>query len=164
MDYLSKTGLTLCPQAVTLAATGAATTIDSTGTFSFTIKGVNYSHAAWSSQATPTTDIVTGDNFVRLGTSEGCAFVVGIDSGGTMRVSQGPIVALDPVDAFRTAPAFPPVPDTVCPVGYIIVTAGNTAAAKAAGWLFGTSNFTGVTDVTATFVDIATLPNRPQIA
>ena len=48
-----------------------------------------------------------------------------------------------------------------CPIGYIIVKLGPDAVAT---WTFGTNNLSSVTGVTYTFVDIATLPDRPQVA
>lgn len=163
MDNLASLPLTFNPQSLVLAA-GTTSTLGGTGTFNFAIKGKMYQHAAWSTQAPPTSDIVTGNAFNRVGANTGCVFVIGIDAGGTMRVSQGPIVALDASGAFIQAPDFPPVPDTVCPVGYYIIKAGSTANATATGWLFGTSNSASVTGITYTLVNISTLPSRPQIA
>ena len=37
-------------------------------------------------------------------------------------------------------------------------------AVLGAGWLFGTSNFTGVTGVTCTVDDLCTMPDRPTTA
>ncbi len=49
------------------------------------------------------------------------------------------------------------------PVGYIVIKAGSTANATT-GWVFGTSNMSGVTGITYTFVDSSILPDRPQIS
>jgi len=165
MEQLVIRGLTSCFSYLALAA-GTTSTISSTGTFNFSIEGKMYSHAAWSNQATPTTDITTGAAFTALTASNGCVFVVGIDSGGTMRVAQGPVVALtteaDGANAnFSTPPQFPTLPTDFCSVGYIVTKVG----ASGSNWTFGTSNLTGPpSNVLHTFVNVSTLPTRPQVS
>lgn len=164
MDQLSQTPLTGNFMAQVTALHSAATTLDSTNAMHFAIKGKLYTHAAFSTTATPTTDVNTGAAFVRVGTNEGSVFVIGLNASGTVQVAQGSVEALDVGGAFINAPQFPSIPDTMCPVAYVVCKAGATAAAKASGWLFGTSNFSGVTGITLAAVDICTLPSRPQVA
>lgn len=172
MDALSLPPLTMTTMKATAAA-GTTSTMSTTGTTLFCIKGKAYSRAALANQATPTTDITTGIAFVAIpagavGTSYGCVFVAGFDKDGTLRVAQGPLQLLGPgtdggnaATLFITAPQFPMVPDTVCPFAYIVVKVGSSGAA----WTFGTSNLTGPPANTGiAFVDVMTLPDRPQVA
>jgi len=163
MDTLTRRPLTLNPQNMAVVA-GNGANFSSTGTVAFHILGKSYTHAALSNQAAPTSDIVTGATFERVGANEGCVFVIGFNAAGTVCVAQGPVKALTTVGAFTSAPLFPPVPDTVCPIAYYIVKADSTANAKATGFLMGTTNTSGGTGLTHTFVNIATLPDHPQIA
>jgi len=181
MDNLSAIPLTLCLSKVTLAA-GTTTTISTTGTTVYAIRGKAYSKAAITNGATPTTDWATGNAFIPIpiplsspnlpGVVNGAAgyasiYMVGLDSGGSVRVIQGSIVALDSSGAFLTAPQFGGLgpagsgstDNDFCPIGYIIVKLGSTAVAT---WTFGTNNLSGVTGATYTFVDVVGTPDRPQ--
>lgn len=166
MEALVNRGMTGCALKATLAA-GTTSTISGTlDPFYFSIEGKAYSHAKWNNTATPTTDITTGAAFVPVTASKGCAFVVGIDSGGTMRVAQGALVDLtteaDGANAnYQTPPQFPTLPTDFCPIGYILTKVG----ASGSTWTFGTSNLTGPpSNVLHTFVDVTTLPTRPQVS
>ena len=172
MDALTQIPLTICLSKVTLAA-GITSTLNTTGTTTFAIKGKAYTKGALANQATPTTDAITGAAFVAIpagavGASYGCVFVVAFDSSGNLKVSQGPLQLLGPgTDGgssgtqFLIAPQFPAVLDTPCPIGYIVVKVGSSGAA----WTFGTSNLTGPPANTGiTFVDVITLPDRPQVS
>jgi hypothetical protein len=146
-----------------LVRDSAATTISSTNRFDYAIKSKSYTKAALSTAATPTTDVVTGAAFVPVKTSQGSIFVLGLDSSGNIKVAQGQVVTLDSSGAFTNAPYWPAIPDTIAVIGYLVVKAGSTASAS--GWLFGTNNFTGVTGVTCTMVELmGGLPDRPQIS
>jgi hypothetical protein len=141
---------------------GTTTTVTTTVTAHFTIKGKIYTKTAITNGATPTIDAQTGLAFVPIPfPNNGCVFLWGLDASGAQKVTQGPIQALDASGNFIVAPQFGPVPDTMCPLGYIVVKLGATAVAN---WLFGTNNLSAVTGVTYTFVDIGTLPDRPQVA
>lgn len=159
MDALSQIPLTMCTMKAAIAA-GTTTTLSTTGTTLYCIKGKAYSKAALTNQATPTTDAATGSAFVAVGANYGCVFVVGFDSSGNLKVSQGPLQALDVNGSFILAPQFGPVPDTVCPIGYIVIKVGSTGS----NWTFGSSNLSGATGLTYTFVDVMTLPDRPQVS
>lgn len=167
MDNLKMAPLTLCLSKATLAA-GTTTTYSTTGTTVYAIKGKAYSTAAKTNVATPTVDITDGLAFTPVAYpasssvgGQGSVFVFCFDSGGTLRVAQGTVEQLDILGNFINAPQFPIIPDTVCPFGYLVVKLGPTAVAN---WTFGSSNLSGVTGVTYTFVDVITLPDRPQVS
>ena len=154
-----------------LALHSAATTLDSTNASNYAIKGKAYTKAAMTTVATPTTDAATGAAFlpVKGGGSvagaygNGSVFVIGLDASANVKVTQGSIVPLGSDGNFAPGvlPQFPELPDTVCPIGYVICKAGNTAST--AGWIFGTSNFSGVTGITLSVADVALgMPDRPQ--
>lgn len=159
MDALSQIPLTMCTMKAALAA-GTTTTYSTTGVTLFCIGGKAYSKAAVTNGATPTTDATTAAAFVAVGANYGSVFVFGYDKDGTIKVSQGSVVALDASGAFILAPQFPAIPDTVCPFGYLVIKAGSTAS----NWTFGSSNLSGATGITYTFVDVMTMPARPQVS
>lgn len=142
---------------------GTTTTISISVATTFAIRGKMYSKAIASNQATPTTDSNTGAAFLGVKANKGCVFVLGLDASGNTKAVQGEIVDLDSTGAFIVAPEFPLVPDTVCPIGYYIIKAGSTADATT-GWILGSSNSASVTGITYTLVNVATLPDRPQIS
>lgn len=183
MDLQQAVPLTLCLGKVTLAA-GTTSTLSNTGTTVFAIKGKAYSKAAMANAATPTTDWVTGAAFIPVpiplsspnlagvpngAAGYGCIYTVGFDSTGALRVVQGTIAPLDSAGAFIYSPQFGGLgpagsgstDNDFCPVGYIVIKLGSTAVAT---WTFGTNNMSGVTGVTYTFVDVVSLPDRPQIS
>jgi hypothetical protein len=164
MDQLSQIPFTLCAIKVALTATGAATTVGSTGTVHYCIKGKAYTTSAASSSATPTTDATTAAAFVAVPINYGCVYVLGLDGSSAtfataLKVSQGALVALDSAGSFVLAPQFPAFPDTVCPVAYIVVKNGATGSA----WTFGTSNW-NATGITLGIQDVMTLTGRPQVS
>lgn len=176
MDYQSSVPATICLSKVTLAA-GTTTTISTTGTTTFAIKGKAYTKAALTNQATPTTDFATGNSFLpipipntapNLALGYGGVFLVGFDHSGNLKVTQGTIEALDISGNFINAPQFGGVgpkgsgstDNDFCPIGYIVVQLGATAVAT---WTFGTNNLSSVTGVTYTFQDLITMPDRPQV-
>lgn len=161
MDFLSQQSLTGCLMNAALAA-GTTSTISTTGTTHFAIKGKAYSTAAKTNAATPTTDAATGQAFTGITANQGTVVVVGLDSTGAVKAAQGTVTALDSSGAFVVAPQMPYVPDTMCPIGYIVLKAGSTLSGT---WTFGTSNLSGVSGMTYTFVSVALgLPERPQIS
>lgn len=142
---------------------GTTTTYTTANTVQYSIGGKSYSKTAVTNGATPTTDATSGAAFALrpVAANFGSVYVFGFDASGNVKVSQGDIKALDVSGAFIDAPQFPIAPDNVAPFGYLIVKAGSTASS----WTFGTSNLAGPpTGVTLTFVDVLTLPARPQIA
>lgn len=177
MDIQQATPVTMNFTKAALAA-GTTTTISTTGTTTYAIKGKFYTKTAITNGATPTTDWATAAAFIpipipntapNLALGYGCIYTVGLDSTGAVRVIQGTIVPLDVSGNFINAPQFGGLgpqgsgstDNDFCPIGYIVVKLGATAVAT---WTFGTNNLSSVTGVTYTFVDIATLPDRPQIS
>jgi hypothetical protein len=142
---------------------GTTTTFSTANTVQFSVGGKSYTKTAVTNGATPTSDGTTGALFALRPVlpNQGSVFTFGFDKSGNVVVSQGDIKALDASGAFIDAPQFPSFPDTAAPFAYLVVKAGSTASA----WTFGTSNLAGPpTGVTFTFVDVLTLPARPQIA
>lgn len=162
MDYQSASPVTLCLSKVTLAA-GTTTTLSNTGTTTYLIRGKFYSKAAMSNAATPTTDAATGSAFTGVVANYGSVFAIGFNAAGDLKAVQGTIEPLDSSGAFITAPQFGGFPTDFCMVGYLVIKAGSSANATT-GWVFGTSNMSGVTGITYTFVDAAGVPDRPQIS
>ncbi|MDE2020868.1 MAG: hypothetical protein KGJ13_11080 [Patescibacteria group bacterium] len=165
-------------------AAGTTTTLSTGGTITFSIRGKMYTKTAITNGATPTTDYITGLAFIPIpvpltspnlpgvpnnAAGYGCVYTVGFDHTGAIKVAQGMITALDGSGNFITAPQFGGLgpqgsgstDNDFCPIGYIIVQLGATAVAT---WTFGTNNLSSVTGVTYTFVDIANLPDRPQVS
>lgn len=192
MDTVAKAPLTMCFAKAGLAA-GTTTTISTTATVPYCIESVfATSKTAITNGATPTTDWSTGNPFVPIPiplTTTGlpgsvpaacagyaCAYAVGFDHSGNVKVIQGPIVGLDANGNFiSAAPSLNPSlgpngpnPGTIaggvtadndfCPIGIIAVKLGSTAVAT---WTFGTNNLSGVTGVTYSFLDVASLTGRP---
>jgi hypothetical protein len=165
MDALQQVPLTMCTSKATAAA-GTTTTFSTTGATLYSIKGKAFSTSAAANAATPTTDAATGAAFVPVAVGYGCTFVLCYDgtsatAANAIKVVQGGQQALDAGGSFVTAPQFPAIPDTLCPFAYLVTKVGSTGAA----WTFGASNLAGPpTGVTHTFVDIMTLPGRPQVS
>ena len=165
MDALQQVPVTMATVIAGLAA-GTTTTITIANDTQYAIKGKGYKKTAASNAATPTTDATTGSAFTAVAAGYGCVFVVGLDSSGAIKVSQGQQLVMDGSTAgsaakFILAPQFPAVPDTVCPIGYLVTKVGTSGSA----WTFGTSNLAGPpSNVLHTFVDVFTLPDRPQVA
>jgi membrane peptidoglycan carboxypeptidase len=160
MDTLQQVPVTMAAFSCTLAA-GTTTTISTTGSTHYSIKGKSYIKTAITNGATPTTDATTGAAFVGITANQGTVVVIGFDSSGAVKASQGAVQALDSAGNFVVAPQFPGVPDSVCPVGYIVLKGGSTLSGT---FTFGSSNLSGVTGMTYTFVSVFTLPARPQVA
>ena len=183
MDNQASIPVTMCLSKVTLAA-GTTSTISTTGTTTYAIRGKAYTKAAITNGATPTTDWATGNAFIPIpaplsnpnlpGVPNGAAgygsiYMVGLDSGGNVRVIQGTIAPLDASGNFLYAPQFGPLGPSgstssnndFCPIGYIVVKLGATAVAT---WTFGTNNLSGVTGATYAFQDVVGEPDRPQIS
>lgn len=169
-DIQAQIPVTMCFTKATLAA-GTTSTLLTTGTTTYAVKGKFYTKTALSNVATPTTDFATGAAFLPIPVSYGSVFNIGFDKSGNVKAIQGTIVPLDGIA--NSAKFYPNGPqfgglgpagsgstnNDFCPIGYVVIQNGTTGSA----WTFGSSNWTA-TDITATFVDIATLPDRPQIS
>lgn len=162
MDVQASAPVTMCLSKVTLAA-GTTTTLSTTGTTTYAIRGKAYTKTAITNGATPTTDWATGNAFIGVVANYGCVFAVGFDASGNVKVVQGTIVPLDSSGAFINAPQYGGFPLNFCMIGYIVIKAGATANATT-GWIFGTSNLSAVTGITYTFVDTVGVPDRPQVS
>jgi hypothetical protein len=176
MDYQSAVPVTMCLSKVTLAA-GTTSTLSTTGTTTYAIRGKAYTKAALSNVVTPTTDWATGKAFLPCPASSGTVYMIGLDSGGTVRAVQGTVVSTDGVAQSATAfnngapqfggdgPAGSGSTDNdFCPIGYIIFKADSTASSSP-GAVLGSANLaTPATGMSYSFVDVITQPDRPQIA
>lgn len=160
MDQLMQVPLTLCLSKVSLAA-GTTSTISTTGTTTYGIRGKAYNKTAITNGATPTTDVNTGLAFPSLSANQGTVVVIGLDASGNIKAAQGQIQALDVNGSFILASLMPNVLATICPIGYIILQAGSTLTGT---WTFGTNNLSSVTGMTYTFVDLIGMPDRPQVS
>jgi hypothetical protein len=187
MDYQMQIPVTINQTKAGLAA-GTTTTITQSLAGGATaniiaIGGKQYSVAALSNTASPTTDYTTGNTFAVIPPGYGAAFVIGFDSSGNLKVigpntpvspannpNSANIVPLDASNNFINAPEFtamgpgpsgsPPTFNNFCPIGYVVV---KNAASNGSNWTFGSSNW-NATGLTSTFVDCATLPGRPQVS
>lgn len=177
MDTLQAIPVTMNFSKATLAA-GTTTTLSTTGTTTYAIKGKFYQKTAITNGAAPIVDYATGTAFLpipipatapNLAAGYGSVYSVGFDHSGNIKVIQGTIVALDANGNFINAPQFGGLgpqgsgstDNDFCFIGYILVQLG---AAAVATWTFGTNNLSSTTGVTYTFVDCATQPDRPQVS
>ena len=158
MEQTQLAGTTMALGNFTLTGiTGAATT-HSSAAMPYAIRGKAFTHAADAGVATPTVDAVTGAP-ITLTANQARLVLWCLDAADANRCIAGPVVPLDSSGNFiGDAPAFPNVPDTLCPVAYTIHRAGSTTVGT---WTFGVSNW-NATGLTHTVVNIATLPDRPQ--
>jgi hypothetical protein len=157
MDNLKLRGGNFCTTSGLLTATGAETVYDTTVTINYVLDGKIATKTAVTDGATPTTDYVSGAA-ITLAASQGRCVVWGLISGGTVKVIAGDVVDWDGV-AFKVPPPFPTIPDTFVPFAYQILKAGSTASAIT----FGSSNW-NATGFTNAIVNVATLPERPQVS
>lgn len=149
------------------ATAGTTTTYTTANAVQYSIGGKAYSKSAVTNGATPTTDVNTGSAFTAVGASKGCVFVLGFNASGAIKVAQGDIKDLDPTATdganatFLEAPDFPTIKADFAPFAYLITKVGSGGTA----WTFGSSNLAGPpSNVLHSFVDVTTLPTRPQIS
>jgi hypothetical protein len=151
----------ICFTSGALTGTGAETVYDTTVTITYSIDGRMKAKTAVTDGATPTTDGNTGAAFTAITPDQATVFVWGLNSSGTVSLRQGSIVDVDgDTDEALAYPQFPPIPDSVVPFAYTIYQ--TTGASSASGLRPGTDNW-NATGLTATHVNISTLPTRPQI-
>jgi hypothetical protein len=160
MDNLAAIPLSLCLSKAAVAA-GTTSTLSTTGTTIYSIRGKMYSTAAKTNAATPTLDFGTGKGFLPVLPGYGSVFTIGLDASGGLQAVQGSIVPLNGDGTFGIAPQFGEEQNNFCAIAYILVKAGSTSAA--AGWTFGASNFAGPpTGVVFVMQDLMQKPDRPQ--
>ena len=171
MDLQQQVPIT-CNFTKAVLAACTTTTLSTTNAATYSIGGKMYVQgAAWTNQATPTTDSATGATFAPVLANFGSIFLVGVNAAGTMKVIQGQVQALDTSGNFIVAPQFGALgfqgsgstDNDFCPLGYIVIKAGSTAD-NVHGWRFGTDNMSAVTGITYAFQDVSNLPGRPQVA
>jgi hypothetical protein len=161
MDFMAQAPVSGCFTNAGFAA-GTTSTISTTATAQYALRGKAYSKTAVTNGATPTTDATTGAAFVALSANQGTVVYLGFDSSGNQKAAQGSIVALDSSGAFIVAPQPPSIDDSVwVPVGYVVLKAGSTLSGT---WTFGTNNLSSVTGMTYTFVSVMGPPGRPQVS
>jgi len=158
------TGSNFCTSSGLLTATGGETVHDTTVTITFCINGKAYTKTAITDGATPTTDHVTGAAFVGLvgtasGGGQGCAFVWCLNSSGSVKVIQGPVIALNSSGDFAPvgAPQFPQIPSDVVPFAYMV----SKHYGQGSTFTFGSSNW-NISGYSHAIQNILVLPNRPQ--
>lgn len=115
---------------------------------------------------TPTTDANTGAAFPAILPNYCAAVVFGVNAAGVLVAAQGPSIptragVTTTVGAFINAPQFPPIPDDFCPIAYTVV---RVAPSGGSGFVLGTTEWAASSMSCTTFTNIATLPDRPQIA
>ena len=159
MDALTSVPQTICTTKAGTSA-GTTTTLTTANAQIFALIGKAYSKAATANEATPTLDSASGVAFTGITINNGAVIVFCRDSGGVLRAVQGPLSALDVGGSFIMAPQFGAIPDTLCPISYLVIKVG----ASGATWTLGTSNLSAATGVTYAFVDLMTLPGRVQVA
>lgn len=158
-------GLTMCTVSPALVK-GTNKSYTTTVTSSCVING-KFATAltAQTNQAVPTTDHATGAAFIAQTDNTASVYVMGINAAGTIKACQGTIVPTatgvgTTAGAFIDAPQFPNLPDDFCPFGYCLV----RTAPDASNWTFGTDNWAATGVTTSEFVQVAVLPDRPQIS
>lgn len=145
-------------------AAGTTSTYSTTATSVCSINGKFATGlSAQTNTATPTTDAQTGAAFIAQTDDQACVYVFGVTAAGAIAVCQGSIVDTEvgvttTAGAFKVGPQFPTLPDNFCPIGYVLV----RTAPSSTAWTFGSSNWTA-TGITTAFVNVSTLPARPQI-
>lgn len=120
---------------------------------------------AQTNAAVPTTDYATGAAFIAQTDDTACVYVMGQNAAGTIKACQGQIVSTEvgvttTAGAFIIGPNFPALPDDFLPLAYTLV----RTAPSASAWTFGTDNWAATGVTTLEFVNVGTLPDRPQTA
>lgn len=188
MDTVSQSPITMCLASMSFAE-GTGSTLSTTSTNAYIIGGLFYSRTALSNQATPTTDLATGNAFIPMpipltttglpgGVPAGCAgyacaYTLGFNAAGTLLAIQGPIVGLDANGYFISgAPSLSPSLGLPGPNPGTIagIEADNnfcpcgyivvkSGSTAVATFTFGTTDWT-TTGYTTSLGNIASLPGR----
>jgi hypothetical protein len=119
---------------------------------------------AQTNTASPTTDAATGAAFLPLTPNKATVLVWGINAAGAIKVCQGSIEDTEvgittTVGAFRNPPQWPSLPDDFVPMAYQLC----RTAPSAATWTPCTSSWTASGVTCTAMVNVAQLPDRPQI-
>ena len=160
------------PHGMTLNHVSAAFVLGTTSTYTTTVTtscsiGGKFGTTlgAQTNTASPTTDATTLAAFVALTANQATVLVWGVNAAGAIKLSQGSIVptvtgVTTTAGAFINAPQFPNLPDDFCPIAYGLVRTSPTGNA----FTTGTTSWTSSGITASTFVNISTLPDRPQTA
>lgn len=150
------TGANMCLGKAGLTAVAAATTL-TYAAINISLNGRMYTAAAATAQASPTTDAQTKKAFLPLAAGQSCIFVICVDKAGARFAVQGAIGSEADFASSAGALEFPSqIPESICPIGYLVVRAGSTAVGN---WTFSSNNFSGVTGVTVVAQDVCWLPS-----
>lgn len=162
MSQVQMAGTTMATNSGVLTATGAETVIDHTVAIQTCINGASHIVPIGVDEATPTTDVNTGETFVPLAASEGCYFVYMTNSTLGYFVAQGTVHKLagttgadEDFVGENILPQYPSIPDGYCP--FAIQMIKNDSGGSA--WTFGATDWTTVNGV---IQDILTMPDVPQ--
>lgn len=139
-------------------AAGTTSTLTAAAAFTYSVGGKMYTKTVGSNTASPTVD-ANGTAFVVIPAGKGAAVLTMVNAAGTLAYMQGPQETVDVDGDFKKAVEMPSVPDGNTVFGMIILKNATTGT----DFTTGTSNWaqTGITD---TFTDLATRPDRPQVA
>jgi hypothetical protein len=169
MDNLAIAPLTMCMSKAGLAA-GTTVTISTVNAvvtnIQYSIAGLLYAVAVGANQSIAgALDVNTGAAFVGVAKNQGTVFVACYNAAGTLSFAQGSVEALDTAGNFFVAPRWPVVPDTYCPIGYLVLKCASTYVANPL-WTLGTATGTlaATTGCTFAFGDLATIPGRPRVS
>ncbi|HXE49574.1 MAG TPA: hypothetical protein VN663_14440 [Ramlibacter sp.] len=156
-------------KSVTMSFANAGLAAGTTSTYSTTASTNAAIRGKWATvltaqtnTASPTTDVNTGLAFRSLAPNKATVLVWGVNAAGAIQLVQGTITDTLPgvtttVGAFNVLPQFPVIPDDFVAIGYTLI----RTAPSAATWTPGTSAW-AASGVTSLFVNVSTLPDRPQ--
>ena len=165
MDNLNLRALTLNPVSAAIALGTTTTTNVAVATKAIILGKFGTPIATGATTATPTVDAVTGLPFVPLVANQATVLVWGANLAGALKLAQGTIEntqvgVTTTAGAFINAPQFPSLPDDFCPLAYTLVRTSPTGAAFTAGTTAWAAS--GITTLTP--VNVAVLPDRPQVS
>jgi len=159
MDNKVFTGVTAFLGKAALTGISGAATTNSSSAGVFALRGKAITHAADSGVATPTTDAVTAAA-ITLTANQARIVVFCLTAADAVALVAGEVVSLDSAGAFLDAPEFPQIPDTLCPMAYVIAKGGATLSGT---FTVGSSNW-NTTGMTYVVTDVFGMPDRPQTA
>lgn len=142
---------------------GTTSTVTTSTTINYVIKGRTYIKTAITNGATPTTDIRKGTAFTGITANQGTVIVLGFDASGNIVAAQGSVEALDVQGNFINAPQLPAggLGDAYAPWGAIVAKGASNLSGT---WTFGSSNLSSVTGMTWAFINLSTFPSRPFVS
>jgi hypothetical protein len=148
-------GGNLCVGSAALTGLSGAATTYSTSAIATVIRGIQRAKAAVAGGATPTTDAVSGAAMT-LVANQAAVFVWGVNAAGTVQVIKGATVPYTDTTAGSTEVKLPALPDTFCPIAYVVIKAGATTVGT---WTFGSSNWNATGIVVDAVANLFGLPD-----